>query len=107
MTKTPTAMTEILKFRVTPEQKKLIEHKALSSYSMTSEYLRDCAMDKKITVISGLDDAANELRRIGNNLNQLTRAVNSGLISAVDLSGMREEVARIWQLLSSLQRDVH
>lgn len=104
MSKTPSAMTEILKFRVTPEQKKLIEHKALSSYRLTSEYLRDCALDKKITVISGLDEISNELRRIGNNLNQLTRAVNSGLLSAADLTETRQEVARLWQSLNSLQR---
>ena len=43
-----------------------------------SEYLRRCALGKQIVVVNGLDDLARELRAIGNNLNQITRAVNSG-----------------------------
>ena len=44
--------TEILKFRVTPEEKEIITHKALSSYRLVSQYLRDCALEKQITVIT-------------------------------------------------------
>jgi hypothetical protein len=46
----------ILSFRVTQDEKKLIEKKALSSYRLVSMYLRDCALDKKITVIDGLKE---------------------------------------------------
>ena len=87
--------TEIISTRVTPEQREIIEEKAYSSYRTPSMYLRDCALGKKIIVVKGVDEAANELRKIGNNLNQLTRAVNS-----------REEVARLWQLLNSLTQEV-
>ena len=38
-------------------------------------YLRDCALGKKIIVVKGVDEVANELRKIGNNLNQLTKLV--------------------------------
>ena len=76
-------------------------------------YLRDCALGKKIIVVKGVDEVvkgvdevANELRKIGNNLNQLTRAVNSGYCFEVDLRETREEVARLWQLLNSLTREV-
>lgn len=68
--------TVILSCRVTPEQKEEIEDKALSSYRTVSMYLRDCALDKKIIVIKGADEMATELRRIGNNLNQIAREVN-------------------------------
>ena len=61
---------------------------------------------KKIIVVKGVDEVANELRKIGNNLNQLTRAVNSGYCFEVDLRETREEVARLWQLLNSLTREV-
>lgn len=63
------AKTEILKFRVTPEEKGIIIRKALSSYKLVSSYLRDCALEKPITVINGADSIAEELRRIGNNVN--------------------------------------
>ena len=100
------AKTEILSCRVTPEQREMIEEKAYSSYRTPSIYLRDCALDKKIVVINGVDELTVELRRIGNNLNQLTRAVNSGYAYEVDLRETREEVARIWQSLNSLLQEV-
>ena len=98
--------TEILSCRVTPEQREMIEEKAFSSYRTPSMYLRDCALDKKIVVIKGVDEIASELRKIGNNLNQLTRAVNSGYAYEIDLRETREEVARIWQSLNSLRQEV-
>ena len=64
------------------------------------------SLDKKIVVINGVDEFASELRKIGNNLNQLTRAVNSGFAYEVDLRETREEVARIWQSLNSLLQEV-
>ena len=100
------AKTEILSCRVTPGQREMIEEKAYSSYRTPSMYLRDCALDKKIVVINGVDELTVELRRIGNNLNQLTRAVNSGYAYEVDLRETREEVARIWQSLNSLLQEV-
>lgn len=97
--------TEILTFRVTPGEKKLIEIKALSSYRLVSMYLRDCALDKEIIVIDGVKDVATELRYIGNNLNQITKAVNSG-VYAVDLTETKKEVQKIWQSLNSLPQAV-
>ena len=98
--------TEIISTRVTPEQREIIEENAYSSYRTPSMYLRDCALGKKIIVVKGVDEVANELRKIGNNLNQLTRAVNSGYAYEVDLRETREEVARLWQLLNSLTQEV-
>lgn len=100
-----TNRTEILTFRVTPEEKELIETKALSSYRLVSMYLRDCALDKEIIVIDGVKDVATELRCIGNNLNQITKAVNSG-VYAVDLTETKKEVQKVWQSLNSLPRAV-
>lgn len=97
--------SKILKFRVTPEEKEIIERKALSSYRLVSCYLRDCALDKQITVINGAEKIADELRRIGNNINQIARGVNSGYVNAVDLTETREELKAIWQSLNALYRD--
>lgn len=96
--------TEILKFRVTPEEKEIITRKALSSYRLVSQYLRDCALEKPITVINGADNVADELRRIGNNVNQIARAVNAGFVTEANLTEAREEFRAIWQLLNSLLR---
>lgn len=96
----------MLKFRVTLDEKRAIEQKALSSYKYLSLYLRDCALDKDIKVVTGADDVANELRRIGNNINQLTRAVNSGSIDVIDLTETKEVLKNIWQSLNLLTRNV-
>ena len=98
--------TEIISTRVTPEQREIIEEKAYSSYRTPSMYLRDCALDKKIVVVKGVDELANELRKIGNNLNQIAREVNSGYLYEVNLTATREELKRIWQLLNSLTQEV-
>ena len=92
--------SEILKFRVAPEEKEIMTHKALSSYRLVSQYLRDCALEKQITVINGADNVADELRRIGNNVNQIARAVNSGYATEVNLTETREELRAIWQSLN-------
>ena len=92
--------------RVTPEQREIIEEKAYSSYRTPSMYLRDCALDKKIIVVKGIDEVANELRKIGNNLNQIAREVNSGYLYEVNLTATREELKRIWQSLNSLTQEV-
>ncbi len=97
--------SKILKFRVTPEEKEIINNKALSSYRLVSCYLRDCALDKQITVINGAEKIADELRRIGNNINQIARGVNSGYVNAVDLTETRKELKAIWQSLNALYQD--
>ena len=102
-----TQKTEILKFRVTSEQRKAIEAKAVRSGMSVSEYLRACALDKQIVVIEGADKVADELRRIGVNVNQIAHAVNSGFIyDAVDLTETRKELVLIWRSLNSLPRVV-
>ena len=61
---------------------------------------------EKISVyVDGADEIAHELQRIGNNLNQLTRAVNAGFVRAVDLGETKQEVQKVWQSLNSLLRD--
>ena len=98
--------TEILRTRVSPEEREQIEYKALSSYRTVSRYLRDTALDKTIIIINGVDELADELRCVGNNLNQITRAVNTGMIYVVDLNETREELKKIWQSLNSLPQAV-
>ena len=91
----------ILSFRVTPEEKVWIEEHSYGHYRRISDFVRDCIFKKEIVN----DEIARELRRIGNNLNQLTRAVNAGFVRAVDLGETKREVPKVWQSLNSLLRD--
>ena len=95
-----------MKFRATEEEKSIIMKKVDASVLSISEYLRRCALDKPVIVMEGVDQIAYELRAIGNNLNQITRAVNSGYIQAVDLHETEEVLSQLWQSLNSLQQSV-
>ena len=95
-----------MKFRATEEEKSIIMKKVDASDLSISEYLRRCALGKQIVTANGLDDVARELRAIGNNLNQITRAVNSGYIQAVNLQETEEVLGQLWQSLNSLQQSV-
>ena len=96
----------ILKFRATEEEKDRIMKKVDASDLSISEYLRRCALDKPVIVMEGVDQIAYELRAIGNNLNQIARAVNSGYIQAVNLQETEEVLGQLWQSLNSLQQSV-
>ena len=95
-----------MKFRATEEEKGRIMKKVDASDLSISEYLRRCALDKPVIVMEGVDQIAYELRAIGNNLNQITRAVNSGYIQAVVLQETEEVLGQLWQSLNSLRQDV-
>ena len=98
--------SEILKFRVTPEEEKIIESKIKKSKLSRSQYFRQCTLQKDIIVMDGAEEVAKELRAIGNNLNQIARAINCRFVTAVDFKELVEEVDKVWQLLNSLQHTV-
>ena len=98
--------TSIIPFRVTPEERAWIEEQSYGNYRLISDFIRDCVFEKDIVIINGLDEFSAELRRIGNNVNQLTRAVNAGYVSQINLTETRKELEKIWQSLNSLLQDV-
>lgn len=96
----------IMKFRATEEEKAIIMRKVIDAGMNISEYLRSAALDKPVMNISGLDELAHELRAIGNNFNQITRAVNAGYVQAVNLQETEEVLSQLWQSLNSLRQSV-
>ncbi|OQB11327.1 MAG: hypothetical protein BWY15_02471 [Firmicutes bacterium ADurb.Bin193] len=92
---------EFIRIRVTENEKKKILKKAEQCGKTLSEYVRYAALDKSIVVMPGAWEAVAELRRIGNNLNQITVLANMGLIKTVHLNTLAEEVGKVWQSLSS------
>ena len=70
------------------KKKRLIEKSKIAKLSL-SEYLIEQGLDKDIVMVYGLNEVISELRRIGNNINQLTYLANSGRIYTVDLSETR------------------
>ena len=84
------------------EKKKLIEKSKIAKLSL-SGYLIEQGLDKGIVIDDGLNEVVTELRRIGNNINQLTYLANSGIIHTVDLSEEKQEIGKVWNVINELQ----
>lgn len=94
--------SENIHIKVTPTEKANIVSNSAKSKLTISEYIIRSATNKDIIVIDGLDKVSTELRRIGNNINQLTRLANSRIINCVELEETKKELSKIWLLLNSL-----
>ena len=94
--------TERIEMRVTPEEKMYIVSKSQKANLSITEFLIKSSNQNKIIVIQGLPKIAEELRRIGNNINQLTKLSNSKIINCVDLEETKKELQKIWQSLNLL-----
>ena len=97
--------TKRVNFRITEKELQKIKEKAKKSNMNLTKYLTLCALNKDIVVIENLKEFQVELRRIGNNLNQLTRLCNEGIITCLELENIKKQVNEIWQLLNLLTRN--
>jgi hypothetical protein len=93
---------KIITIRVTEQEKEKLIRKSINAELSLSEYLIEQGLDKDIIRIEGLDEFITELRRIGNNINQLTHLANSGAIYTVDLSNTKIELGKIWSAINDL-----
>ena len=91
-------------FRVTEKELKEIDRKAAKARLSRTEYLIACALGKEITLVEDLKPLLAEMRRIGNNLNQLTKLANLGKISEVYLPETKEVLDNIYELIYELAR---
>lgn len=94
--------TDRIEIRVTPEEKTSIYLKSKQANKSVSEYLIKSAIQNEIVIINDLPEMITELRRIGNNINQLTKLANSRIITCVELEGIKKELNSLWQSLNSL-----
>ena len=98
-----------LTIRVTPVEKDAILRKAKQADMNLTDYLVTSALSAQIFVAEDLKPALTELKRIGNNLNQITTKINVGAFKSYNFSEviqwqsqLYEELIRIggkgWQL---------
>ncbi len=95
-----------LKFRVTPEERKLIEQKMaqLGTTNMAA-YLRKMALDGYVVNLElpELHEMVSFLRRSSANLNQLTRRVHeTGRFYDADLQDIRTSFDEIYEAASKI-----
>ena len=91
-----------INIRLTEQEKNLIEKKANKCNMTITKFIISSCLKDKIIIITGLDKIDVELKRIGNNINQLTKLANEGAITTIDLREVRMDVINIWQLLKQL-----
>lgn len=93
---------ERITIRVTKKEKERLVRNSEKAELSLSEYLIEQGLDKDIVRIEGLGEFITELRRIENNINQLTHLANSRAIYTVDLSNTKHELNMIWNKLNKL-----
>lgn len=105
MTKPNRTRNISINFRMTEQEHDCFLSKVKKSKLSQQDYLLRAALDKEIIVIDGLREILVELKRIGNNVNQLAYRANAGFpVDGFELAAVRKEMVAIWQSLKQLNR---
>ena len=88
----------VIVIRVTKQEKERLIKKSQEAEMSLSEYL----IERDIIIIEDVKNFVHELRKIGNNINQLTYLANSGAIRTVYLDGFKEDMKEIWTELNDI-----
>jgi len=95
-----------LKFRVTPEERELIEkNMAMLGTRNMAAYLRKIAIDGYVVRLElpELREMISLLRRTSNNINQLAKRVNeTGRLYAADMEDTLQNQERLWQAANEI-----
>lgn len=89
-----------LHIRLSKKDKEKIIALAKKSKLNISDYIVKSSLNSNIIVEEDKSEYISELRRIGNNINQITRNVNQGLVKEISLKEVKQELNKLWQLLS-------
>ena len=81
--------------RVTEKELEIIDRKAAKAKLSRTDFLVTAALGKEITLMEDLKPILTELRRIGNNVNQLTKLANAGAVRMVGLQELTEALGEI------------
>ena len=92
----------VITIRVTKQEKERLIKKSQKAEMTLSEYLIEQGLERDIVIIEDVKNLVYELRKIGNNINQLTYLANSGAIRTVYLDGFKEDMMKIWTNLNDI-----
>ena len=90
----------VLRVPVTPEERALIQQKMAQLHTKNfSAYARKMLIDGVHMDTSDIRAQTAELQKIGVNVNQIARRINStGTVYAQDIEDIKGALAKIWQL---------
>ena len=93
---------QTISIRLTPAEKKEIISKAKQAQMTLTDYLIECSHNTKITV-TDFSEVLVELKRIGNNLNQIARKANSRKFFFAKLDSVVEGQRKIYDAILDLK----
>lgn len=78
----------------------LIRKKANDANMSITDYIVRCTIGKDVVNYDGLKELTTQVKKLGNNVNQLLILSRQGKINTVNLTATQEELKRIYELLS-------
>ena len=97
--------SETLTVRLTKAEKAALTAKARKAKMTLTEYILAVSKDTKIVLPPETAPIILELKRIGNNLNQIAAKVNSGVTYVADLTEVIENQNKVYGLLLKLTEE--
>jgi len=84
----------------------LLKDKVSKTYFCRSDYIRKCSLGKNITVVPGIRDLIIEFKRIGSNLDKITRSVDCDTSAMLgdDLKDIKEDLKKVWGKLAVVMK---
>ena len=96
--------TKRFNFRVSDTMDALIREKAKSAGMSITDYIILCAINKKVINYDGLKEITTQVKKLGNNVNQLLILSRQGKIKTVNLTATQIELKKIYDLLADKLR---
>ena len=91
-------------FRMSDTMDALIRKKAADAEMSITEYIVLCAIDKKVINYDGLKELTTQIKKLGNNVNQLLILSRQGKIKTVNFTATQLELKKIYDLLAEQLR---
>ena len=95
---------QTLSIRLTDSEKSAINKKSKKAKITLTEYILKSSLQSEIKVID-LQPLLVELKRIGNNLNQITRKINSGAFCSYNFEEVIDMQRKIYDAIIKLSED--
>ena len=93
-------------FRISAKDLDTIKKKSKQAKMTVTEYITQSALGKEIIIIDGLSEIVSQLKKIGNNLNQLTMLSHQGVMNTVNLDETEESLTAIYWKINELAKAV-
>ena len=88
----------------------LLKDKISKTPYLRSDYIRKCSLDKDITVIPGIRDLIIEFKKIGSNLDKISRSIDNDrgdqIILSGDLKSIKEDLKKAWAKLAVVMKRI-